>query len=92
MSNQLKHFGPIALILIAILVILYILVGIGDDAKTLTASGTIEVVEVAVAIETGGQIAEVLVEEGDPVQAGDVLVAADMAARDNSPRVSPAPG
>ena len=74
MSNQFKRFRLIAVILIAILVILYILVGIGDDAKTLTASGTIEVVEVAVAIETGGQIAEVLVEEGDPVQAGDVLV------------------
>jgi len=74
MSNKLKRFRPIVLILITILVILYILVGIGEEAKALSASGTMEVVEVVVAIETGGQIAEVLVEEGDLVQAGDVLV------------------
>jgi HlyD family secretion protein len=74
MSNQLKRFWPIALILLAILVILYILVGISEEAKALSASGTVEVVEVVVAIETGGQIAEVLVEEGDLIKAGDVLV------------------
>lgn len=74
MSNQFKRFGPIALILIAILVILFILVGIRGEAKALPASGTVEVVEVVVTIETGGKIAEVLVEEGDLVQAGDVLV------------------
>jgi multidrug resistance efflux pump len=75
MSNLCKRFGPIALILIASLAIFYyIFSGAGKDIETLSASGTVDVVEVLVAVEAEGGIAEVLVDEGDRVQAGDVLV------------------
>jgi len=40
----------------------------------LTASGTIEATQVKVAPELSGQVVEVLVKEGDPVQAGQRLV------------------
>ena len=43
----------------------------------LTASGFIEGEEVVVAPETSGRIAEMLVDRGDTVQAGDVLVRLD---------------
>ncbi len=43
----------------------------------LEASGSVEAVDVAVAPETGGRVAQVLVQEGDTVQAGDVLFRLD---------------
>lgn len=43
----------------------------------LTASGTIEAVEVSVASEVSGRVAEVLVEEGASVEAGDALLRLD---------------
>ncbi|MFN3762798.1 MAG: biotin/lipoyl-binding protein, partial [Anaerolineae bacterium] len=43
----------------------------------ITASGFIEAEEVSVAPEIGGRIAEVLVAEGDTVEAGQVLVRLD---------------
>jgi HlyD family secretion protein len=43
----------------------------------LTASGTVETTEIAIAPELSGKIAEVLVSEGDSVKAGDVLFRLD---------------
>jgi len=43
-------------------------------AGPLAASGTIEATEVQIAPEIGGQVAEVLVSEGESLQAGQVLV------------------
>ena len=43
----------------------------------LGASGTIETVEITVSPEIGGKVAEVLVNEGDTVNAGDVLFRMD---------------
>jgi multidrug resistance efflux pump len=43
----------------------------------LAASGTIEGTQVIIAPEIGGRVLEVLVEEGDPVEAGQVLVRFD---------------
>lgn len=43
----------------------------------LSASGTIEAVEVKISPELGGRVAEVLVAEGDAVDAGQVLVRLD---------------
>jgi multidrug resistance efflux pump len=40
----------------------------------LTASGTVEATEILIAPEISGRVAEVLVNEGDPVQAGDLLL------------------
>jgi HlyD family secretion protein len=45
-----------------------------EDTGELTASGTVEAVEVVVAFEVNGQISEVQIEEGDRVQIGDILV------------------
>ena len=46
-------------------------------AGEITASGFIEAEEVAIAAEVGGRIAEVLVAEGDMVEAGQVLIRLD---------------
>lgn len=43
----------------------------------LDASGTVEAVEVMVAPEMGGRVAEVLVEQGDRVTAGDLMLRLD---------------
>ena len=43
----------------------------------LIASGTVEVVEVAIASEIPGRVSEVLVSEGTPIQQGDVLFRMD---------------
>src|SRR5512147_3093955 len=44
---------------------------------TLTASGTIEAVQINVASETGGRVTEVLAKEGDRVMAGQTLIQLD---------------
>jgi multidrug resistance efflux pump len=44
------------------------------ESGSLAASGTIEATQVLVSAELGGQVLEVLVEEGQPVAAGEVLV------------------
>jgi multidrug resistance efflux pump len=47
------------------------------EAAGLTASGFIEAEEIDMAPELGGRVAELLVEEGDDVEAGDLLVRID---------------
>lgn len=47
------------------------------ESGALTASGTVEAVEIAIAPELSGKVLEVLVDEGDSVQAGDVLFRLD---------------
>ncbi len=52
--------------------------GLGTPAESpIQASGLIEATEIAVAPETSGRVAEVLVQEGDAVRAGDVLIRLD---------------
>lgn len=48
-----------------------------QNTDTLQASGVIEATEVNVSAEVSGQVAEVLAEEGDSVQAGDLLFRLD---------------
>ena len=48
-----------------------------SEDERLKGSGVVEVVEVVLALETGGQIAQVLVDEGDKVNTGDILVRFD---------------
>jgi HlyD family secretion protein len=76
MHKNRKRFIPIVLILVIIAAAAYYYTNIrtSQDTQSLTASGTVEAVEVVVVIEVSGQIAEVMVEEGDPVRIGDVLV------------------
>ena len=78
-----KHKRPpipvIVVVLLAILVGAYFLIREGRqaDAGSLSASGTIEAVEITISPELAGKVVEVLVEEGDTVQTGDVLFRQD---------------
>ena len=49
----------------------------GNVAGTIEASGTIEAEEVVIASEFGGRVAEILADEGDEVEAGQVLIRLD---------------
>jgi len=49
----------------------------GEPAGTIEASGTIEAEEVVIASEFGGRVEEVLADEGDEVEAGQVVVRLD---------------
>jgi HlyD family secretion protein len=71
-----RRFIPIVIILVIAGAAVYYYLNYVVDEKEgiINASGTVEAAEVMVAIEVGGQIAEVMVEEGDPVRIGDVLV------------------
>ncbi len=70
---------------VIILVVLAVLIGgyfgiralLLPAATALTASGTIEVIEVSIAPEIGGKVTEVTVEEGAVVKAGDTLFSLD---------------
>jgi len=78
-----KHKRP--LIPVVVIVVLAVLVGgyfgvralLNQGSTALTASGTIEVVEVTIAPEIGGKVAEVSVDEGATVKAGDELFRLD---------------
>jgi HlyD family secretion protein len=48
-----------------------------DNPEVISASGTIEAVEVNVASKTAGQVDRLMVEEGARVQSGDILAAID---------------
>jgi HlyD family secretion protein len=75
MINLLKRFIPITIILIVVLASSYYLLwGIGGGGDALTVSGTVEVVEMVVGIDAFGQVAEVIVSDGDHVNTGEVLV------------------
>ncbi len=76
-----KH-PPIPLIVIIVLVVLSgaffgVRALLNKTGSSLTASGTIEAVDVTISPEIGGKVAEVLVEEGAAVKTGDVLFRLD---------------
>ena len=72
-------------ILVIVIVVLVILTGayfgiralLPKNDTSLTASGSIETVEVTSSPELGGKVAEVLVDEGTTVKAGDILFRLD---------------
>ena len=78
-----KHKRPI--IPVIILLVLAILVGgyfgirtfLNKGGNALTASGTIEAIEVTISPEIGGKVAEVSIEEGNAVKTGDPLFRLD---------------
>ena len=78
-----KHKRPI-IPMIVVLSLILITAGyfgikalVGEKQVPLAASGTIEADEVAIAPETSGKVVEVLVVEGAPVKAGDILFRLD---------------
>jgi HlyD family secretion protein len=72
-------------ILVIIILILAVLIGLyfgirslqTKGTNTLTASGTIEVVEVIISPKIGGKVTEVMVDEGTSVKIGDMLFRLD---------------
>ncbi|HMB22052.1 MAG TPA: efflux RND transporter periplasmic adaptor subunit [Anaerolineales bacterium] len=73
---------PVPAIIVAILLVIvsvYFIVTqvLRDDTSTLVASGTIEATIVNVSPEMSGKVKEVLVEEGQPVKAGDPIIVLD---------------
>jgi HlyD family secretion protein len=75
MNHKRPPIAVIILLLLAILVGGYfgLLTLLKKDDTSLTASGSIEAVEVTISPETGGKVSEVLVDEGASVKSGDVL-------------------
>ncbi len=75
MPKKIQRFFPIVLIVAILGGTVYYLNWVArHENGFLTASGTVEAVEVVVAIEVGGQIDAVLVEEGDAVRRDEVLI------------------
>jgi HlyD family secretion protein len=71
-------FLPIVVLLVLLAVAaFYFFNQVSADDGALTASGTIESVQVLVSPDLAGRVDEVLAEEGDIVQAGDILVQLD---------------
>jgi len=79
MAHKRPPLSLIILLLLALVLAIYF--GIRylqpPQDQALTASGTIEAVEVSIASELGGKVAEVYVDEGDAVRAGDALFRLD---------------
>jgi len=74
MGSKHKYFELVVLLVLGLtLTGCDALPGMGGGGNSLSASGVVETVEVAVAPELSGRVAEVYVEKGDSVQAGDPL-------------------
>lgn len=75
MTHNLRRILPILLILIVVSTVIYYLATLANPPQgPLQASGRVEATEILIAPETGGRIAQILVEEGQTVAAGDVLL------------------
>ena len=75
MKDKISRIMPIIVILAIIGATIYYFTYVAkEDTSGLTASGTVEAVEVVIAPEIGGRVVEILADEGDQVSAGDVLV------------------
>lgn len=74
---------PVPVIILVVLIVLgtagfFIWQQLKPQTDTnLTASGTVEALQISIAPELAGKVLSVLVEEGDSVQAGDVLLRLD---------------
>lgn len=77
-NHVLKKYMPVFLLAVLVIAaVIYLLLVTRTIDTALTASGTVEAVEVSIASELSGRVAEVLVAEGDAVKAGDVLLKLD---------------
>lgn len=76
MHNRVKKIAPIILIVVVVAVAVWYFLQKEQTevANVLAASGTIEATELVVAPEIGGRVVEVLVNEGDTVTQGQVLL------------------
>lgn len=75
MQPKMRPVSLISVLLIAAIVpVCCTACGPTETPGTIEASGTIEAEEIAIASEFGGKVREVLVDEGDEVEAGQVLI------------------
>ncbi len=74
-----RKIAPVIVFLVVVSAAIYYLVTVSGTQATgpLSASGTVEAVELSLAPEISGRVVEVLVSEGDPVTAGQTLVRLD---------------
>jgi HlyD family secretion protein len=76
--KRVKGFIPYLIFLAILAITLFVFsLTTGSDDPISGVSGTIEAVEVSIIFEIGGQVSEVLVDEGDTIHAGDVLIRFD---------------
>jgi len=74
------RYGKTLCVLLALLLLLgcqQLRLASVESGEEIQASGTIEAEEIAVASELGGRVVEVLVDEGDEVEEGQVLIRLD---------------
>jgi HlyD family secretion protein len=79
MNHKRPPLPAIVIILLLVAVSVYFIVTqtTAEENGALTASGSIEAVTVNISPEMAGRVAEVLVEEGQPVREGDPLLSLD---------------
>jgi len=76
--ERIRSILPVALLVVLVVAALIYLTAVsGDGGGPLSASGTVEAVQVGVASEISGRVVEVLVEEGQTVKSGDPLLRLD---------------
>ncbi len=76
--NGVRRFLPLVFFLLLVVAgVVYLARQSGAEAGPLRASGTVAAVEVVVGPEMAGRVAEVWVDEGQPVQEGDPLFRLD---------------
>jgi HlyD family secretion protein len=79
-NPKIRRIFPIVLVLAALAALSYWYFEVRPGQATngtLTASGTISITQVEIGTELGGQVVEVLAEEGQAVQSGQILVRFD---------------
>lgn len=78
MPERMRRIVPIILILAIVAYALFYLSTVSSEENSgLAAAGTVEAVQVRLSPEIGGRVNDVLVNEGDTVEAGDLLVRLD---------------
>ena len=76
--KKIKQFAPFVVILLIIAAIVFYLTQVAaEEGGPLTASGTVEAVDVDVSSELGGRVEQITAEEGDRVQQGELLIQFD---------------
>ena len=76
--DRIRRVAPIVVFAgLVVAGLIYLMVVSGEGKGPLTASGTVEAVQVGVASEVSGRVLDVLVAEGETVQAGDPVLRLD---------------
>ena len=76
-KEKIKKIGPVIVVSLILIGAAVVLVFAKQDEDGLTASGTIEAIQVRLSPQVSGQVLEILVDEGDQVKKGDTLVRLD---------------